>query len=346
MSEDPESDRLEDTPHPREAARLVGHAAAEAALLDAYRSGRIHHAWLLGGEEGIGKATLAYRMAKFVFANPDPASVRDATSLDVPPSSSAARQVVAQSAADLVVLRRHWNDKGKGFFANIRVDDARDLIRFFGSTAGAGGWRIAIIDSADDLARESANALLKVLEEPPARALFLIVSHQPGRLLPTIRSRCRRLALEPLSPEETVEAARLARPDLDEGSLQAGARLADGSVRRAIALAEGEGVGLHASLSALLARLPEVDAAAAHALADRCAGKAGEANFGLVVAFLQDWLHARMLAERGAPADRLARWAEVWDKTRDAARDVETYNLERKPFILSTLSMLARASRA
>ncbi|MDQ0468796.1 DNA polymerase III subunit delta' [Labrys wisconsinensis] len=346
MSDTPEIDRLDDTPHPRETAALIGHDAAERALLEAYRSGRIHHAWILGGPEGIGKATLAYRMAKFVLTHPDPTTTQDCTDLAVPPQVPAARQVASQSHVDLKVLRRTLNDDRKSFGAVIKVEDVRQAVAFFGSTAGGGGWRIAIVDAADDFNAAGANALLKVLEEPPARALFLIVSHQPGRLLPTIRSRCRRLTLEALSADDTVRAAALARPDLPRPALEGAARIAQGSVRRTLVLAEGEGVALHQALLALLARLPDIDVAAVHALADRCAGKAGDANFELMLAFLEDWLHERLTVEQGAPAHRLARWAEVWDKARDAARDVEVYNLERKPFVLSTFSMLARASRS
>ncbi|MDQ0392950.1 DNA polymerase III subunit delta' [Labrys monachus] len=346
MSERLESDQLADAPHPRETAILVGQHQAEQALLGAYQSGRIHHAWILGGPEGIGKATLAYRMAKFVLANPDPHLTLAARDLATAPDLPAVRQIVSRSHVDLTVLRRLPNDKTKGFFSNIRVDDVRDVVRFLGSTAGAGGWRIAIIDSAEDLAREGANALLKVLEEPPLRTLFLIVSHQPARLLPTIRSRCRLLPLATLSGSDVVAAARAARPDLPAGALEAGASLARGSVRRALVLADGEGVALHGALQGLLSRLPQIDVAAAHALADRCANKAGEENFALLLDFLDEWLHERLLAERSQSLRRLARWAEVWEKARDAARDVEAYNLDRKPFVLSTLSMLAEASVA
>jgi DNA polymerase-3 subunit delta' len=345
MSESPESDRLAGTPHPRETLGLSGHHAAEAALLDAYRSGRIHHGWIIGGPEGIGKATLAYRMARFVLAHPDPAAVEQAASLHVDRAHPVARQVASQSHVDLTVLRRTLNEKGTGFRANISVEDVRSATRFFASTSGAEGWRIAIVDSADDLAKAGANALLKVLEEPPARCLFLIVAHRPGRLLPTIRSRCRKIILSPLSVADTLAAASEARPDLARASLEASAAIAQGSVRRAITLAEGEGISLHQALMRLLEGLPRLDLAAAHALADQCAGKRGEENFTLLLSFLQDWLHARLDAERDAPPHRLARWAQVWEKADRAAREVEIYNLDRRPFILSTLSMIAEMSR-
>ncbi|MFN8830038.1 MAG: DNA polymerase III subunit delta' [Labrys sp. (in: a-proteobacteria)] len=346
MSEAPESDRLEDAPHPRETTRLIGQEAAENAFLEAYLSGRAHHAWIIGGPEGIGKATLTYRIAKFVFDNPDPARAAGASSLAVTADRPAVRLIEAQSHPDLFVLRRAWNSERKTHFSNIRVDDVRRIGAFFGSTAAYGGWRITIVDAAEDLAREGANSLLKVLEEPPERALFLIVSHQPGRLLPTIRSRCRRLTLSTLTEDEVSEAAALARPDIDRAVLREAARLADGSVRLTLSLAGGEGIAVHKALTDLLARLPAVDVGLAHQFADRMSGRAGDEAFSLFRAFLDDWLHQRVVLEAGShPAHRLARWAEVWEKARDAARDVEVFNLDRKPYVLATLSMLAAASR-
>ena len=190
----------DEPPHPRETSVLFGHAEAEQTLLEAYRSGRIPHAWLIGGESGIGKATLAYRMARFVLAYPDPAmpAVRKATSLAIPADHPVARRIAGQAHGDLLSLERVINEKTGKLFTVIRVDDIRRSVPFFGSTAGEGGWRIAIVDSVDELNKESENALLKVLEEPPPRALLLLVSNAPGRILPTIRSRCRMLMLRPL----------------------------------------------------------------------------------------------------------------------------------------------------
>ncbi len=186
------SDAVE-VPHPRDTFALFGQAQAERALLHEYRSGRIAHAWLIGGPAGIGKATLAYRMARFALAHPDPKAdaVQRATSLAVPPDSPVARRVAGRAHPDLLVLEREPDDKGK-MRTVITVDQVRRTVGFFGSTAGEGGWRVCIVDSADELKYpEGSNALLKMLEEPPPRALFLVVSHAPGRLLPTIRSRCR-----------------------------------------------------------------------------------------------------------------------------------------------------------
>jgi DNA polymerase III subunit delta' len=180
-----------ETPPPRETTALFGHAEAERTLLDAYRGGRIHHAWLIGGPAGIGKATLAYRMARFVLAHADPTApaVRAASSLAVDPGHPVARRVAVQAQGDLLVLERTASDSGT-LRTVITVDQVRRTVGFFGSTAGEGGWRVCLVDTADELQYPSAsNALLKVLEEPPLRSLFLLVSPRPGRLLATIRSR-------------------------------------------------------------------------------------------------------------------------------------------------------------
>ena len=156
--------------HPRVTAGLFGHRAAEMALLNAYRSGRIPHAWLIGGPQGIGKATLAYRMARFVLANSRPMapSVQHAESLALDPDYPVARQVAAGSHGGLLVLERGLNDRGV-MRTVITVDETRETISFFGSTAAVDGWRVCIVDTVDELNPNAANALLKILEEPPQR---------------------------------------------------------------------------------------------------------------------------------------------------------------------------------
>src|ERR1700729_4206897 len=195
-------------PHPRETSVLSGHRDAETALLNAYRSGRIPHAWLIGGAQGIGKATLAYRMARFVLAhrNPLAADVGHARSLNVDPADPGARHVAAGAHGGLLTLERTLNDKGV-LRTVITVDETRETISFFGSTAAVEGWRVCIVDTADELNANVANALLKIFEEPPQQSLFLLVSHAPARVLPTILSRCRNLSLRPLAAGDVVHAA-------------------------------------------------------------------------------------------------------------------------------------------
>jgi DNA polymerase-3 subunit delta' len=333
-------------PHPRETTTWFGNAAAERALLDAYRGGRIPHAWLIGGPPGIGKATLAYRLARFVFAHPDPAApaVQAATSLAVDPDHPAARRIAARAHGGLLVLERTENESG-ALRTVITVDEVRRTIGFFGRTAGEGGWRVCIVDSADELQYpQGSNALLKILEEPPARALLLLVSHAPGRLLPTIRSRCRQLAMRPLAPEEIAQAAGavLGREPEDSDVAEAAAA-ADGSVGRAVQLLSGEALKVRERVVELLAALPTVDALALHALGDAL-GRADPVAFAAFVDTVRNWLSTRLGRGAGEPA-RLAQVAEVWEKLNGAAREVEVFNLDRKPMVFAVFGLLAEAAR-
>jgi len=343
---DAERDDDLEPPHPRETSALFGHAEAELALLEAYRSGRIPHAWLIGGAPGIGKATLAYRMARFVLAHPDPRApaVRAAKSLALPAEDRTVRRIAAQGHPDLLVLERVINEKTGKLYTVVRVDDVRRTVPFFGSTAGEGGWRVAIVDTADELQYpQAANALLKILEEPPANALLLLVSHAPARLLPTLRSRCRRLLLRPLSPSDVARGAALALGrDANDAQLQEAAKLAEGSVGRALTLLEGPALALRKRVVDLLDRLPNVDPQELHALGDALGGFEPQRLIGFVDA-VNEWL-AKKLAAQPDKA-RMARIAEAWDKVNQAARDADEYNLERKPLVFSVFGWLADAAR-
>jgi len=347
---DAEAREDSEPPHPRETTVLFGHGDAEQALLEAYRSGRIPHAWLIGGPKGIGKATLAYRMARFVLANPDPKapSVRKAKSLTLPDDDRTLRRIAAQGHPDLLVLERVVNEKTGKLYTVIRVDDVRRTVPFFGSTAGEGGWRVAIVDTADELQYpQAANALLKILEEPPPNALLLLISHAPARLLPTIRSRCRRLTLRPLSADDVARAAALAlHRDAEDSELREASSLSEGSVGRALTLLEGPALALRKRIVDLLERLPTVDPQALHALGDALGGFEPQRLASFIDA-VNEWL-AERLAQVDSPADReqMLRIAEAWDKVNQAARDADEYNLERKPLVFSVFGWLAEAARA
>jgi len=337
---------MDDEPrHPRQTTALFGHADGERALLDAYRGGRMPHAWLIGGPRGIGKATLAYRMARFVLANPDPAAadVQSAKSLAVAAEQPVARRIAAQAQPDLLVLERTVGESGK-MRQDIAVDDVRRSVAFFGSTAGEGGWRIAIIDAVDELNRNGANALLKILEEPPRRALLLLVSHAEGTVLPTIRSRSRLLRLRPLPVADVARAAAagLGR-EADDPEVQSAAAIAEGSVARALALLDGSALALRQQVTDLLTNLPKVDPRALHALGDALAGTDARPLSAFVDA-VNAWLSAQ-LRDRKRSKRRLAQVAEVWEKINHAARDVEIYNLERKPLVFAVFGLLAEAAR-
>ncbi|HEX5959226.1 MAG TPA: DNA polymerase III subunit delta' [Hyphomicrobiaceae bacterium] len=361
----PEADRLGDFPHPRETQVLYGHAAAERTLAQAIAGGRLHHAWLLAGRAGIGKATLAYRMARHVLAKPeerDPA----ARTLAVPAGAAAVRQIVQLAHPGLLVLRRPYDLQRKRVLSVISVDEVRKLRAFLGHTADAGGWRVVIVDSADELNVNAANALLKSLEEPPPRALFLLVTSQPSGLLPTIRSRCRRLDLARLDGESLRQAATAALTAAGEKPPSADKwpqleRLADGSVRSALQLATG-GIALHDKLWQILARLPAIDWPALHTLSDQLATDAHEQRFEMLFALLLDTL-ARLvraaasgadaatteessLAARLIPATRLPAWAELWQAILRDKVDADALNLDRKALILRVFARVEAVARA
>jgi DNA polymerase III subunit delta' len=334
-----------EAPHPRMTAVLAGHALAEAALLAAYRGGRVPHGFLLVGAKGIGKATLAYRLARFVLAHPDPAAaeVQAATSLAVDPAHPVARRIAVQAHGDLLVLERTANEKGV-LRQQIAVEDVRRTVSFFGSTAGEGGWRIAIVDAVDELNRFGANALLKVLEEPPQRSLLLLISHSLARVPPTLRSRCRIVTLRPLAQAEVAAAlaAAMQHPESDP-QVRAAAAAADGSVERALALLDEDALALRQQALEVLDRLPALDADALHALGDAIAGTDPQ-PLAAFVDTINAWL-SRRLDRNADEIARLARLAEAWERINQAARDAVEYNLERKPLVFSVFGLLAEATR-
>jgi DNA polymerase III subunit delta' len=344
MSRQDDEDETE-TPHPRATTLLFGHQAAEQAMLAAYRGGRVPHAFLIVGPKGIGKATLAYRMARFVLAHPDPtaAVVQDAASLAVDADHPVARRVAAQAQGDLLVLERTVNERGV-LRQQIAVDDVRRTVSFFGSTAGEGGWRIAIVDAVDELNASGANALLKILEEPPQRALLLLVSHSAARVPATVRSRCCLVRLRPPAEADVAAAvAAVTGSTASDPQVVAAAAAAEGSVFRALALLDADALELRQQAVALLERLPALNTDALHALGDALGGTDPQ-PLKTFVDTVNAWLSQRVEA---APEEigRLARLAEAWERINQSARDAETYNLERKPFVFGVFGLLAEATR-
>jgi DNA polymerase-3 subunit delta' len=351
----PEADRFESAPHPRDSHVLFGHAEAERDLLDAYRAGRLPQAFIVGGLAGIGKATFAWRLARFLLANPDPASAaaEAATDFFVPGDHPAARQISALAHTDLFLLRRAWNEKTKKHFSEIRVEDVRRAAHMFQQAAGRGGYRICILDCAEDLNLSSANALLKLIEEPPPRSIFLIVAHKPGRVLATIRSRCRKLALNPLDPADVVQIVASLGPPwsaVDAADLDAAIARAQGSMHDVLRLLDGRGVAFDAQLRGMLEGLPEVDWRKVHALADQVALRDNGNDYDAMLGSVFHWLDRKV--RRGTeigrcdPARRLAPYAEVWEKVTEAARETEALNLDKRPLVLSIFADLAAAARA
>ena len=355
-----------EVPGPRENALLLGHEAAEAALLGAFRSGRLPHAWLVSGPRGIGKATLAFRFARFLFAEAGGAGglfAAPPSTLAVAPEHPVFRRVASGGHADLLLVERGIDPRRKKLRSEIVVDDTRAIAGFLRLTPAEGSWRVVIVDGADMMNRNAANALLKILEEPPQRAVLLLVSDNPGRLLPTIRSRCRILALKPLATGVVLEALERYRPDLPPGDRAALAELAEGSIGRALDLAASGGLGLYRSLVKLLDRLPELDGAALHAFADQLQRGEGEDAFRQVAELLPGWL-ARMVAlaaggtgvaaalpgeaqsmRRLAQRRGLDQWVEVWEKLTHLFAQADGVNLDRKQVVLNAFFALEDAAR-
>ncbi len=343
----PEVDALPGFPLPHERTGLIGHRNTERELLDAYRSERLHHAWILGGPKGIGKATLAFRFAQFVIANPDRfgSDVAAAKDLSVSETHPVVRQVRAGGHPNILHLRRPWDEKGKRFKADLPVDEVRRTVSFFGTTASAKAWRICIVDAADDMNASSANALLKILEEPPVQCLFLVLSHAPGRLLPTIRSRCRRLDLEPLTPQDIRSGLQELAPGAatNERDLLEIAETADGSLRSAITLLSGDGLAIARGIRHLAENADHLDLVAVHALADLVSARGQSDNWESFQHIIQIWLHDRMRRDITKGIGAAQRYVGIWERTSKAIRASDALNLDRKQVVLDFFFALRAA---
>ncbi|MTH65011.1 DNA polymerase III subunit delta' [Paracoccus shanxieyensis] len=338
MSDDtlPEPDRLPGAPHPRDADRVLGQNHAVQDFLSAAQVGRLHHGWLLTGPRGTGKATLAWAMAKWLL------SEGDTDSLQTDPDAPVVRRIRALSEPRLQLIRKPVDEKTGRIRTEITVDEIRRLQSFFHMSAAEGGRRVAIIDAADEMNTAAANALLKQLEEPPRDATLILIAHQPGRLLPTIRSRCRELRLQPLPADDMAQILSDLGIDGDAQQLSA---LAGGSVGEAVRLAAQDGLPLYRRIVQLFADYPRLDRRAAAGLAETAAGRATADGdpFDLMVTLLDRFLtRAARTGLLGAPfPEAAASEAEVLTRISpdpQAARLWATAQAE--------LSARARAGRA
>ncbi len=296
-SEIPEPDCLEGAAHPRHTAQIFGQDRAERAFLDAYNTNRLHHGWLITGARGIGKATLAWRIARFLLAETE-AMQPHAKSLETPPETALFRRISALSEPRLYLCRRPWDQKGERLKKDITVDEVRKLKGFFNLSAADGGRRVAIVDAADEMNISAANALLKILEEPPEKTTILLISHRPMSLLPTIRSRCRELRCAPVGADDLGRALNLA--GFDEGRIDAGlTTLAAGSIGEAIRLLASDGVPLYGELVALLKSAPGMGRPALLRMAESCGGKNATGRYDLVLGLIERLLHRLALAGIG-----------------------------------------------
>ncbi|MBT0958910.1 DNA polymerase III subunit delta' [Alphaproteobacteria bacterium KMM 3653] len=355
----PQSDQLEGAPHPRDTLHLYGQEQAEAQFLEAAGTGRLHHAWLITGPRGVGKATLAWRIARHLLTTPvDDGGMFGAppppTTLDVDPNHPVIARMAALSEPGLFVLRRPWDDKAGKLKTEITVNEARKLKGFFSLSVTDGGRRVVIIDSADEMNPSAANAVLKLLEEPPEKTTLLLVCHRPARILPTIKSRCRTLKCAPLAPDNLRPALMAAGLEEDAIS-QTLLTLSGGSVGAGVTLAQQDGPALYTSLVKLLATLPRMDRSMAGQIAERAAARNDPNRFRLTVDML-DLILARMarhgilgpqeeatqseadIFNRLSPDPRAARiWADLQSDLGTRARTGAAVNLDPAALILDML---------
>ena len=365
----PEADCIEGAPHPRATSTLLGQGSAEATFLQAFNTGRLHHGWLITGPRGVGKATLAWRLARFLLATPEDDGGMFAApppeTLDIPDSHPVARRIAALSEPRLSLLRRAYDEKKAKLQDVISVDEVRKMKSFFTLSAADGGRRVAIIDAVDEMNPAAANALLKLLEEPPKSVTMFLISHQPARLLPTIRSRCRELRLGPLSAQDLSDALTMAGGEVAPEDRIALAELAGGSVGEAFRMTNLEGLALYARLVKLMATLPRLDRVQALAFAEAGAGRGAEAQFDLIVTLL-DLCLARLarsgtcgtplpeaalgeaaLIARLAPNPWAAReWASLAQTLGLRARRGKAVNLDPAALLMDMLLQIDEAASA
>jgi DNA polymerase III subunit delta' len=345
---------------PRNASQLIGHERAEKTLLAAWGSGRLPHAWLITGPKGIGKATLAFRFARFVLAKDELGA--DPASLAIAEDNPTFQRVAGFGHPGLKTVERAWDDKGNRWRGEIVAKDVRQLTKFFAMTPEPGQWRVCIIDAADEMNIVAANAALKNIEEPPERGLILLLASAPGRLLPTIRSRCRTLALQPLTETQVAQILADKRPELPDEDRRAAARLAEGSAGRAIALVDAGGAALYGEMIALVADLPRLDIGRLNAYIDRLARPTAEPAYRAATDLLRRWLAALVKAGGGVtPQDavpgegegigrlasrlRLDRRLALWDKVCFLLDKADSANLDRRQVLLSAFLAIENAAR-
>ncbi|TGQ56108.1 DNA polymerase III subunit delta' [Mesorhizobium sp. M1C.F.Ca.ET.193.01.1.1] len=339
-------DTLDGVPEPSETPRLIGHAQAAGMLAAAYRSGKLPHALILAGPLGIGKATLAFHLAYHLLKYPDFAAAPE--TLAVPdPASSLFRQIATGAHPSVLHLTRPANDKTKSFKTVLTVDEIRKVSRFLSMTSHDGSYRVVIVDPADDMNTNAANALLKNLEEPPARTLFILIVHAPGSLLPTIRSRCQMVRLTPLAPDElmAVLGGIEPPPPEDPAARAALAERAGGSARNAILLTQYGGLEIAGALDALVAaRKPDI--AGAHRLAEAVAGRDQAIQFDIFNRRALDLLSAAASeAALGGDLARAKTLSEAWHEALNTISEAETYNLDKKQHALTMIDRLNSVMR-
>ena len=345
------ADKIEGIPHPSETLQLVGHDENIQQILQQYASGRMHHALLLTGPRGIGKATLALRIASHIFKHP--LSERAPVSLDMPSENNVTdAKISARSHPNLLHLARPWDDKTKKFKTQLTVDVIRKTIPFFGTSRGEEGWRVAIVDAADDMNQNASNALLKILEEPPHKTLFFVLSHSPAKVLPTIRSRCQQVTCKPLDDEHVLSVLEKfgLLQNLNEADRTLLAMLSRGSVRTGILLARENGLEIYKSFMKACEHLARPDWSHIQGIAEKVTARGKEDGFRLLMEFATDYMQANATGRLQQMNENndisvLARWAQVWEKTQNSIRLADGYNLDKKQVIINLFQDMGEAAR-
>jgi len=343
----PEADRADGCPHPRETYELMGHQSAERRFLDSERAGRLHHAWLITGPSGCGKATLAYRMIRHILGGRS----RLPNSLDIPANDPVSQRIQALGHGDFFLLRRPYDHKTKKFRSEIPVSETRRLRDFFTQKPAEGGWRVCLIDDADALNRNAENGVLKTLEEPPDRAIIILLSSVPGRLLPTIRSRCLHLPLRAVSEAEITPWLRQ-RVDVDPAILEAAVKLSNGAPGKAFALAQNADSVLK-PFTRFLASLDRDNAQLDHQLANALALQSAGTARALFWEALQTILQAQAVfsvtqewgsAFRPLPVSKPPeRWQALWRRAGFLQEREAALNMDKKTVMLTLLSDIRSA---
>ncbi len=351
-------DDMEGITPPRAQTQWIGHGTQTATLVRAISSYRMPQAWLFSGPRGIGKATCAYRLARYLLHDPGAAGIaaegRTASpahsrkALAVAPSTDTFRQIAAGAHPNMLSLARRFDRDTKRYRSAISVDDIRAVGRFFASTRARSGWRVCLIDTADDMTIQAANALLKLLEEPPPASLFILISHRFGRLLATLRSRCRRLEFHSLPAQEIAQGLRLYAPRAPQEAHTLAMHLADGSLRRALGFVDKSGIAVYQGFSAIIEN-NAADVSARMALAEKIAPVQHEAAYILFIDLVQAWLFRRINAlqwpqeKQGTPLsmEAAAAHAEVWQEITEMVVAQDTYNLDRKQTVLGMLHRIS-----
>ncbi|MDY8110494.1 DNA polymerase III subunit delta' [Fulvimarina sp. 2208YS6-2-32] len=338
-----EHDDLEGVSPPKAQSRLIGHNEAFAEFRTAFEGERMHHAWLLQGPRGVGKATAAFAFSRLLLG-----AEADVTAKGVAfdEGGSVFRQLATDAHPGLIHISRAAQERGTGFRSQITVDEVRRLARFFHATGARNSFRIAIIDPADDMNRSAANALLKMLEEPPQRAVFFIVNHMPGRLLPTIRSRCRFLRFNSLAKDDLARAIRATGPGAPADHSDLLIEAAEGSVRRGLQIAEYGGVEILRTLQPLLqAERPDWNGFGA--IADQLSLRGREAAYDLAIESVTATIaRASEAALKAGALGDASDLSALWQSEKARIAEAGAYNLDRKQVLLTLYDRFHEANAA